>query len=145
MQQAGVAGRNESHSVATLIEQVYAQRLASSVEGVMAFIADDVEYVILGEIAGQPILPSVKGKAALQAYFSGLFQRWVWIDLHVIRKIIDGDVAAVELSGKILHQVSGQKFETTLCEILEFRDGKIVKVRSFVDTFTFVRIAGLAM
>lgn len=145
MQQAGVAGRNESHSVAMLIEQVYAQRLAGSVEGVMSFIADDVEYVVLGEIAGKPLLPCLNGKAALQAHFTGLFQRWVWIDFHINRKIIDGSVAAVEFSVEILHQVSGQKLETTICEVLEFRGGKIVKVHSFIDTFTFIRIAGLAM
>lgn len=145
MQQSGVAGRDESHSMATLIEQVYAQRLAGSIEGVMSFIADDVEYVVLGEIAGQSLHPSVKGKPALWAYFTGLFQRWSWIDLRVSRMIIDGNVAAVESSGLMLHQVSGQKFETNVCDILEFRDGKIVKVRSFIDTFTFVRISGLAM
>lgn len=127
------------------IERLYSARMAGDVEAVLAEVNDDVHYAVMGQIAGQPLAPAIRGRIALRSYFKGLFERWLWDGMAVRTIIIGEESAAVETGGAMIHTVSNQRFTTDVCAVLGFRDGKVSTIREYCDSFTIVRIAALAL
>ena len=111
----------------------------------MAFMDSDVDYSVNGTVAGQPLVPRLQGKAKVSAYYTTFLMRWDLSDMQIQKVIIDGGVAVIETQGTMRYRVAGQAFETSACDVLEFKDGLITRVRCYSDTFTIVRIAGLAL
>ncbi|MCZ8183063.1 MAG: nuclear transport factor 2 family protein [Beijerinckiaceae bacterium] len=140
-----VAAPERAAVMRAMIERVTLARAAGDVEAVLAELSDDVHYEVMGQIAGQPISPVIRGRVALRSHFKGLFERWVWNGMTVRNIVIGTDNAAVETTGTMIHTVSNQRFQTDFCAMLGFRDGKISTIREYCDSFTIVRIAGLAM
>ncbi len=132
-------------SVKLVAERMFAARERGDIAALMSDVTDDVSYEVCGQIAGQPITPPVRGKSALTSYFEGLFERWVWDGISVRNVIASHDHAVVETAGQMLHSVSNQRFHMTHCTVLTFRNGKVASIREYCDTFTVVRIAGLAL
>ncbi len=145
MRNVQVAECEPANSLADAVRDLFAARNRRDVEAFLAAVTEDVEYVIQGYIAGQPIVPPMLGKAALRNFLPGFLSRWDWSDIHIAKLIVGEDSVVLESSGICMHCVSGQRFATSSCDILEFRDGLVCKIRCYSDTFTIVRIAGLAM
>ncbi len=132
-------------ALADVVHGAFAARNRRDIDAMLDAFTDDIEYAIQGAVAGRPIVPVIHGKTALRGFLSGFLHRWDWNDLRITNVIITAGFAVVESDGSFLHCVSGQRFDTTSCDVLEFRDGKIAKIRCYSDTFTIVRVAGLAM
>lgn len=145
MQQAETALELPPSTLRDVIERAYACRAAGDAEGVVAFMGSDVEYAVIGSIAGQPLVPRLQGKARVSAHYTTFLMRWDLSGMHIQKIIIDGDVAVIEMQGTMRYRVTGQAFETSACDVLEFREGLISRVRCYSDTFTIVRIAGLSL
>ncbi|KAF0232261.1 MAG: Ketosteroid isomerase-like [Beijerinckiaceae bacterium] len=145
MQQAETALELPSPALREVIEGAYACRAAGDAEGVMAFMDSDVEYAVIGSIAGQPLVPRLQGKAKVSAHYTTFLMRWDLSGMQIQKVIIDGGVAVIETQGTMRYRVTGQAFETSACDVLEFKQGLITRVRCYSDTFTIVRIAGLAL
>ena len=127
------------------VERLYGARIAGDVDAVLAELNDDIHYAVMGQIAGQPLSPPISGRVALRTHFKGLFERWLWTGMAVHSIIVGAESVAAEASGTMTHTVSNQRFSTDVCAVLGFRDGKISTIREYCDSFTIVRIAGLAL
>lgn len=143
MQQMTFSAGGEKADLAAGIRRAYDCRAAGDAKGVLSFMADDVLFWISGSVGGQPLVPAIQGKDGVQAYYSGFLMRWDLSAMRVDKIIADGNAAAVETQGIMKHLATGQSFETRCCDILEFRDGLIVKARCYSDTFSVIRVAGL--
>lgn len=125
------------------IRRAYDCRAAGDAGGVLSFMAEDVDFWVSGSVGGQPLVPPIRGKDGVQTYYTGFLMRWDLSKMQVDKIIVDENAAAIETQGTMKHLATGQSFETRCCDILEFRDGLIVKARCYSDTFSVIRVAGL--
>ncbi len=140
-----VAAPERNAAMTAVVERIYRARENGDVEAVLAELTDDATFSVMGQIAGQPLSPVIRGRAALEGFFKGLFMRWVWDGMDSRNMIIGSDSVVMEYSGHMIHTVSNQRFQTAFCDVMIFRDGKVSAIREYCDTFTIVRIAGLAL
>jgi ketosteroid isomerase-like protein len=140
-----VAATGCNAATTAVVERIYRARENGDVEAVLAELTEDATFSVMGQIAGQPLSPMIRGRAALEGYFKGLFMRWVWDGMDSRNMIMGSDSVAIEYTGHIIHTVSNQRFETAFCDVMVMRDGKVSAIREYCDTFTIVRIAGLAL
>lgn len=127
------------------LERLLLARINGDLEGFLAECSDDVHYEAMGRVNDRPMAPRIDGKAAMRSAFLGLFERWQWVDMRVVSTLMDGEKAVAELAGTKLYRPSNQKFHDSMCIVFEFRDGYIASIREYFDTFSVVRIGGLAM
>lgn len=143
MQQMTYAADRDKADLVASIRRAYDRRAAGDAEGVLSHMADNVHFWVSGSVGGQALVPPIDGKDGVKTYYSGFLMRWDLSQMRVDKIIVDENVAAIETVGTMRHIASGQAFETRCCDILEFRDGLIVKVRCYSDTFSVIRVAGL--
>jgi ketosteroid isomerase-like protein len=120
-------------------------RRTGDVEAILALCGDDIVFEVMGSGGGQPLVTRTEGKDAFRATLQGLCARWRWLDMAIANQIIGKDGAAVEMAGHTLHTISNHTFQSRTCLVLAFRDGLVVALREYVDSFTIARIAGLSM
>lgn len=124
------------------IERLFEARIRGDVEGVLAECTEDASFELMGDLSGQQMVTRLAGKDQLRAEFTGIFLRWRWDSVRVIRTLIDGNYAVVEFEGQRFHTISRRALDGSSCHVLEFRDGKIAVMREYTDTFSLARIAG---
>jgi ketosteroid isomerase-like protein len=139
------AQRSEVALTPAYLDLAIEARLSGKVEGLLGCFTEDATMTTIGTIAGKPLVPELTGQEELRGFYNGFFARWDLSAMRVVRRFSDGNSAAIEISGTLVHKVTGQMFETSMCDLLEFQDGKIKRARCYSDTFSIVRIAGLAL
>jgi ketosteroid isomerase-like protein len=135
-------GSDEMISPEELVRRLYSARFANDVEGVLACMAEDATFTMVGTLPIGP-LPAMHGKTELRAKFNGLFSRWDWSGMAIRQLIVGQAVVVVEVEG-FMHEVpSGARFKTALCDFHRVSGGLVTDVREYVDTFAMARTAGL--
>jgi len=143
MQQMTYSVDRDGADLVASIRRAYDRRAAGDAEGVLSFMAENVHLWISGSVGGQALVPPIDGKDGVRTYYSGFLMRWDLSKMRVDKIIADENAAAIETQGTMRHIASGQAFETRCCDILELRNGLIVKARCYSDTFSVIRVAGL--
>lgn len=124
------------------IERIFEARIRGDVEGVLAECTEDATFELMGDLSGQQMVTKLAGKDHLRAEFTGIFLRWRWDSVRIIRTLIDRNCAVVEFEGQRFHTISRRALDGSSCHVLEFRDGKVAVMREYTDTFSLARVAG---
>ena len=124
------------------IERLFEARLRGDVEGVLAECTEDATFELMGDLSGQQLVTKIAGQDQLRSEFTGIFLRWRWDAVRIIRTLIDENCAVVEFEGRRFHTISRRALDGSSCHVLEFRDGKIAVIREYTDTFSLARVAG---
>lgn len=100
------------------------------VEWVIAHASPDIEWypAIAGEVEAQPF----RGHEGMRQFFQGLNEIWDEFRLE-IEELRDAGDHVVVLSQVSAIGKSGVSFEQSLDAVWEFRDGAIVRGRSYLD------------
>jgi uncharacterized protein len=97
-----------------------------------AHVADDVDWTVMGT---HPLAGNYRSKAA---FIAGTFTKLNQVllqgaELHVEHLMVKDDQAVVELRS-LATAGNGMRFDNRYCWIVVFQDGKIVRVRAYLDS-----------
>ena len=109
----------------------YAAFQSGNVDGALANLADDIEWIVPGESA---VSGTYRGKEEVAGYWSKLADKG--LEISTEHWFADGDKVVCLDHLKI----DGQ--EADGADVMTFRDGKIVKFQSAMDTAMLQRIFG---
>ncbi|MBI2395868.1 MAG: ester cyclase [Deltaproteobacteria bacterium] len=114
----------------------------------VAQFADDCEYVEIG------LGRTYRGPSEVRENLSGWLRAFPDALLEVTNVVANGDVVAVEYTARGTHSgplvgpdgstlaATGRRAETAFCDVLNMRNGKIVRGRSYYDAGSLLRQLG---
>lgn len=114
------------------VRAVFAHLERHDSAGFLAHVADDVHWTVLGT---HPLAGEYRSK---QAFVSATFERLRRVlkgdsVMTVGQVLVDGDSAAVEMAGRAT-AANGDPYNNVFCWLCRFQDGKIVRVRAYLDS-----------
>lgn len=118
---------SRSHIENTL-RSLYVARVKDDLEGTVKDLAEDVVFGING--LGAP----ATGKPAAKAAIGDLIATWKFADWAERTLMVDGERAMLHWTAHITFLPTGKSETFEVCDIVTFRDGKIVEFRQNTDT-----------
>jgi ketosteroid isomerase-like protein len=124
-----------------IIRAMYDSLLSGDISAVLANLHDDVEV----EIHGPPAIPFAgrhRGRAEMERFFEIVAEH-----LHrdptdpvptVHEYIVQGDKVVAIGADRITSKATGSICESWWVHVLELREGKIARIREFIDTHAAV-------
>jgi ketosteroid isomerase-like protein len=115
-----------------LVTRTWAAFGKGDIKGAFANMSDDVSWLVPGNLPGVSGLK--RGKDEILKFMSGVGDTFPEGLQSEIRKVhCDGDTVVVELTnrGKVRN---GKQYENEYCFVFELEDGKIRRIREYVDT-----------
>jgi ketosteroid isomerase-like protein len=127
-----MANRGE---VEAFLREAYAVRQRENLDEIAALFHPAACFGVIG--GGE-----ASGLQQCRSVLSGLLDTFQLLDHSIHRIVIDGDSAAVYWRGKFRGRATGEVGETDLVDVVEFKDGRIVWMKTFFDTALAARLAG---
>jgi ketosteroid isomerase-like protein len=115
-----------------LVTRTWAAIGKGEIKSAFANMSDDVSWLVPGNLPGVSGLK--RGKEEILKFMSGVGDTFPEGLQSEIRKVhCDGDTVVVELTnrGKVRN---GKQYENEYCFVFELEDGKIRRIREYVDT-----------
>lgn len=113
-----------------LVESFFEKMNAGDVDGFVGMYHQDGRLWT----SGQTLISGEYSRAQIEAAASGIYEAFpngIVFTIHGITA--DGDRVAVEASSKGEH-ISGQLYENLYHFLFEFKDGKVLKLKEYMDT-----------
>jgi len=125
---------SDRNAIEKLIREAYRRRVADDTDGLCAMFSDDTEYRMVKAVpAGAPAFVASL-QPGLRAVMTQLVKNFQLKDFSIKTLLIDGDRAAVHWHARVHSTINGHVNETDVLDLIEIRDGKIVKMTEFCDT-----------
>ena len=122
--------------------QRWSETLGASVSDWMALMADDVSLRTAGDgAAGLEFTKGRSGKAEIESYFEGLATDWEMVHFTPKEFIESGDRIVVLSNVAFRSKKTGKVAESPKADVYRFRDGQIVEVAEYFDTYKAVLAA----
>ena len=134
---------DRNHMEQTLRE-AYAARQRGDVEGILKLFTPDARFIMAGSPQTSPVAMRVEGAEPFRTALAGMIKTFLIEDHQVVNIVIDGDRAAVHWRATFRSAVTGDILKSELCDLIEFRDGRIASFREFCDTAAATRLMGRA-
>lgn len=116
----------------TLVTQTWTAFGKGDVKAAFANMSDNISWLIPGDLPGVSGLK--RGKDEILKFMAGVGGRFPeGLQSEIRKTYCDGDTVIIELTnrGKV---VNGKNYENEYCFVFELEDGKIRRIREYVDT-----------
>jgi len=122
------------------LETLYAAFRLAKVNFLLNAFADDVEFISYSPLDVFPFLGHHGGKAAMAEVLRAGYEEFEFLTYEPILTVCGGDeAAAVIVFARFIHRRTGRSISTMIAHFLRFRDGRIIELREFMDSFGAVR------
>ena len=122
------------------LETLYAAFRLAKVNFLLNTFADDVEFISYSPLEVFPFLGHHRGKAAMAEVLRAGYEEFEFLTYEPILTVCGGDeAAAVIVFARFIHRRTGRSISTMIAHFLRFRDGRIIELREFMDSFGAVR------
>lgn len=101
-------------------------------------MSDSIEWWVPGPKNILPFAGMWKGAEGLNEFSSQLSKTMRYDKVEIREYIIDGDEIAAIFWGEGIALSTGKPFQSEILRLYTFKDGKIIKVRNFYDTNSYV-------
>jgi len=122
-----------------LVQSLYAAFGRADIDAVMAGMAPDIRWDIVGRPEDYPTLGVREGREAVRAYFGLIGERHEILAFTPEAFYADGETVIVTGAEKWRLRGGDQAFETAWVQLFTIRDGKVASFREFTDTAQFAR------
>jgi ketosteroid isomerase-like protein len=116
-----------------LVMQGYQKFQAQDIEGLMANLADDIDWIGV-ESEYLPFSGIYHGKQEVMRYFSMLAQAQDVVRFEPIEMIAEGDKVVVSGESEWTVRATGRSYVNPWVHIFTIRDGKVARFQQFNDT-----------
>ena len=127
-----------------LIREIYAARVNNDMETIGRAFAPDVKYRMVGKPGRSEMAIQAESFYQFKPLVEQMMKTFIMSDLNIRNILIDGERAVVHWQVKIQSGKTGDVASTELCDVLEFKDGRIVSFTEFCDTALAGRLMGTA-
>ena len=117
-----------------LLREIYAARVNNDMETIGRAFAPDVKYRMVGKPGRTETAIQAESFYQFKPLVEQLMKTFIMSDLNIRSILIDGERAVVHWQVKVESGKTGDVASTELCDVVEFKDGKIVSFTEFYDT-----------
>ena len=120
-----------------IVKDTFAAFGRGDMQGVLALLADDIEWITPGE--GFPLAGTYRGHAAVAGFFQQLSEVLEFSSFEPREFVAEGDrVLVVGFdSGRV--KATNRTFEKPWVKAFTVRNGKVTNVREYIDTLVLAR------
>jgi ketosteroid isomerase-like protein len=127
-----------SPSIRPIVEAFYKASAERDIDRVMSFVADDVDWLVQGPVDIFAFLGQRRGKAAVLDGFAEIARQLDVTGYKVETLLVDGDRAAALIRLTSVVRATGKVMSVRTSQFSRFRDGKIIEMRSVLDSYDMV-------
>jgi ketosteroid isomerase-like protein len=117
-----------------LLRELYEARIRKDFNAISQFFAPDMYYHMMGSPDGGGQIIQAVGLDEFRPLTEEMMKTFVLSDLEIRNVMIDGDKAVVHWQVRIQSGTTGDVALTDLCDIIEFKNDRIVSFVEFCDT-----------
>jgi ketosteroid isomerase-like protein len=125
-------------SIRPIVEAFYKASAERDVEGVIAMLDDDIDWLVQGPIDVFPFLGQRRGKAGVIEGYRAIAQALQVTGYQVETLVVEGDRAAALIRITSVVRATGKVMSVRTSQFSRFRDGKMVEMRGVLDSFDMV-------
>jgi len=125
-------------SIRPIVEAFYRASAERDVERAMAFIADDVNWLVQGPVDLFAFFGQRHGKAAVLEGYREVGLRLDVTAYQVETLLVDGDRAAALIRLISVVRATDKVMSVRTSQFSRFRDGKIIEMRAILDSYDMV-------
>lgn len=122
----------QTRAIVTAVYAAYARR---DFDHVASVIHEDIDWVIFAPVEIFTFAGVRHGRRAVLEAFAGIAAQYSVESYKPELILADGDRAAVMSDVSFLQRASGRILRFRIANFLQFRDGKLVEFREFMNTF----------
>jgi len=126
------------------LREAYAARQRGDVDAILRLFTPDARFVMAGSAEISPVAMRVEGAAPFRTALAGMIKTFIIEDHQVVTILVEGDRAVVHWRATFRSSVTGDRLKSDLCDLVEFRDGRIASFLEFCDTAAAARLMGRA-
>jgi ketosteroid isomerase-like protein len=126
------------------LREAYAARQRGDVDKIVQLFTPDARFIMAGSAQMSPVAMRVEGAEPFRTALAGMVKTFIVEDHQVMSIVVDGDRAAVHWRATFRSSVTGDRLQSDLCDLVEFRDGRIASFLEFCDTAAAARLMGRA-
>ncbi len=126
-------------SVRQRLDAIYEAFGRARIDFVLNAVDDDIEFISYSPIEVFPFLGHHRGKAAMAEVLKSGYAQFEFISYQPIFTVCEGDDAAVIIFARVIQRRTGRSISTMIAHFLRFRDGRIIELREFMDSFHAVK------
>ena len=124
------------------VQAVYDAFASGDVPTVLAALGSDVEWITAEHLAYCTGGPFVGHQAVLKGVFAGVAQAFDDFRVEVKRLVGCGDTVLVEARYHAVSKATGRVLDAQVAHVWDVRDGKVVKMQQYADTWHIARVTG---
>ena len=121
-----------------LAKQFYKASAQRDTEGILALIADDVDWLVQGPVDVFPFFGQRHGKAAVLEGYREIARKLEITGYQVESLLADGDRAAALIRITAIVRATSKVMSFRTTQFSRFRDGKMIEMRGVLDSFDMV-------
>jgi ketosteroid isomerase-like protein len=125
-------------SIRPIVEAFYRASAERDVARVMAFIADDVNWLVQGPVDLFAFFGQRHGKAAVMEGYREVDLRLDITAYQVETLLVDGDRSAALIRLTSVVRATDKVMSVRTSQFSRFRDGKIIEMRAILDSYDMV-------
>jgi len=125
-------------TIRPIVEAFYKATAGRDVETALSFIDDDVDWLVQGPIDIFTFFGQKRGRAAVRAGYDEIARQLDVTAFRVETLLVDGDRAAALIRYSAIVRASGKSMSVRTCQFSRFANGKLVEMRSIVDSYDLV-------
>jgi ketosteroid isomerase-like protein len=129
---------------AAIIRGIYDAFLRGDITAVVAAMDEQIEWNEAEHVTYWRGMPFVGPHAVLTGVFARLPQDFDNFRIEIGRLVAAGDTVLVEARYRAIARATGKPLDAQVAHVFDVRDGKIVRVQEYTDTWQFAQVTGIA-
>ena len=117
------------------LRTLYAAVKLGQIDFVLNSIDDDVEYISYAPVKVFPFLGHQRSKAAMSLALRCAHLAFDFVSCKPVLMVIEAENAAAIVFTRAVSRATGRSVQGMLTHFMRFRDGKLIEIREFMDSF----------
>lgn len=121
------------------LKALYAAFKLARIDFILNAFDDAIEFISYSPLEVFPFLGHHRGKAAFARVLEAGFEQFEFLTYEPIFMVCETDEAAVMIFARLVHRRTGRSASIMIAHFLRLKEGRIIELREFMDTFTAVK------
>lgn len=120
------------------IQSLCAAYAQGKLDFVINFIDDDIDFISYAPVRVFPCLGRRRGRSAVAESIAIVHAHYEIRDYRPVLMVVEADEAAVIIMARGMQRSTSRIIQLMFAQFLRFRNGRIVELREFMDSFDAV-------
>jgi len=125
--------------LAEQLKSLYAAFRLANIDFVLNAFDDQVEFISYSPLEVFPFLGHHRGKAAMERVLKAGYEQFEFVTYDPVFMVCEKEDAAVMVFARFIQRRTGRSITVMIAHFIRFRQGRIVELREFMDSFSAVK------